>query len=115
MSRSDASRPTPQKVEPVGVLEALAGQVRARSRQALLEVGQRLPLALERALLDVQGEHAARPAVLEGAMRVGQAGGGRLELGQQDEVMPPGQLSNNLLDDCVLRPGLRERSHVEQV
>jgi hypothetical protein len=63
----------------------------------LLEVGQRLALALESAQLDVMDENIARPAVGERGVRICDALRLLLELCEEHDVVSPGQIANNLL------------------
>src|SRR6185503_14888711 len=70
----------------------------------MLEIAQRLTFALQASLLDLQHEHIARPPVLDRAPGISQAFLGYLDLGEKHQVVPPGQLSNRLLDNCRLGP-----------
>ena len=38
-----------------------------------------------------------------------------LEPGEENDVVAPRQLSNSLLDDCGIGPGIGEGAHVEQI
>jgi hypothetical protein len=62
-----------------------------------------------------QGRCIARPPIRNGRLRIGKALRGLLQPGQQHQVVPPGQLSNSLLDNFRIRPGLRKGPHVHEV
>jgi hypothetical protein len=81
----------------------------------LTEIGDRLAFPLQQPGFDMDVQHIARPAVFEGAPGIGEAGLGVFQLGQQHQVVAPGQLSNSLLDNFGIRPGLGEGAHVHQV
>lgn len=53
--------------------------------------------------------------MFDGTPCIGQTLLGRLEPGQQHQVVAPGYLSNSLLDDCLVRPRLGESPHVHEV
>src|SRR3954471_17148852 len=83
-----------EEVEPVGIFQRLAREVRLRLGQPLIEVGDRLSLTLPGAKLDVVREQWPRPTVLDRARRVAQPLLARLQLGEQRDVLAPRQLSN---------------------
>lgn len=56
-------RPQAQKVEYVGILQRLLGEIRGGIRQGLRKVRHRLTLALIEAGVDLVREHIAAPAV----------------------------------------------------
>ncbi len=78
-----------QKVKTVRVFQRLAGQVGLRLGQTDVEVDDCLAAALQQAGSDVDGQHIARPAVLNGTLRIGQSLLRVFQPGQQHQVMSP--------------------------
>jgi len=97
------------------LLQALAREIGLRPGEALLEVGHCLAFPLQRTLLDVQREHIAGPAVVERALGIGQACLRHLELGEEHQVVPPGQLANRLLANWEVGPRLGKCSHILEI
>jgi hypothetical protein len=97
-----------QKIELVRVLDDLLGQIRFRRRQGAGKIRHCLALPILESGFDLVGKHRAAPAVLERRLGVPKPGGRILELGQQLDVLAPGQSSNDPLDNCRIRPGLGE-------
>ena len=104
-----------QKIEKVGVFQCVARQVGLRGRQNGSEIGDGLAFASQRIAVDLHRQDVARPSLLDGTLRVSQAGRLVLQFAQQHEVVTPGQLSNKLLDNLAVTPSVGERSHVHQV
>jgi hypothetical protein len=105
-----------EEVEPVGILQRLAREVRLRLGQPLLEVRDRLALALQGAKLDVMREQRPGPTVLDGAGRVEQPLLARLQLGEQRDVLTPRQLVNESLTHCArVGPSLRKHAHILEI
>ena len=100
--------------EGVGVFLAEVGLDTADG-EAEVEVGDGFSLPLESLCFDVDVEDIARPAVFDGLTGVGEAPFRGFEAGEKNDVVTLGQLSNSLLDNCGVRPGLGEGAHVEQV
>jgi hypothetical protein len=104
-----------KEIEEIGILERFASEIRAGKRQAEIEVGGGLPFPLQQPSFDVVHQHGTRPPHLRRPGGIGQPQVGCLELAERHQIVPPGQLSNSLLDNLRIRPRLRKGAHVEQV
>ena len=107
--------PEAQEIQAVRILQRFSGQVRLWPGQRQLEIRHRLAGALQQAGFDVDVQHVARPTVVKRGAGVGLALRAVLQARQQHQVVAPGQSSNKLLDDCLIRPGLGKGAHVHQV
>ena len=63
--------------------------------------------ALQPTCFDVDVQHVSRPAMRNSVLRISQPQLGVFKLSQKHQVVPPRQLSNSLLDNFSIRPGLR--------
>jgi hypothetical protein len=72
-------------------------------------------LPTEEAAFDLVHEDVSAPTVLNRLPDVAFALRWRFHQVKNQEIVPSGDLSNNLLDKWFVRPSLRERPHVEQV
>jgi len=104
-----------EEIEVVGIFDELLCQIGLRRRESRLEVRQCFSLPPVEAAFDLDHEDVPAPAVLDGLLRVPETLLGGLYHIEDANVVPPGNLSNSLLDECFVRPGLRESPHVEQV
>jgi len=87
----------PEEVEQVGVLEDLHRHVGLCGRQGLREVADRLAGACVRAVVDLQGEDIARPAVHERLPGIPEAVLRVIEPLEERDVVVPGQLCKRRL------------------
>jgi len=85
-----------------------------RGKRAV-EVRNGLPLPMPTPCFDLVNEHVAAPSVLNRLADVPFALRPRLHQVENPEIMPPRNLSNNLLDEWLVRPGLGKGPHVEEV
>lgn len=104
-----------QEVEAVGVLHQVRSEVGLRSGQGPGEVGDGFPLPAVQAALDLEDEHVAAPAVLEGGPCVPLALSVVTELLEQGDIVIPGTLCKHLLHKCLVRVRLGEGPYVLEV
>ena len=91
----------------------LLGEVGLRWRKGGLTICYRLSLPAKEAALDLVEKYRPAPAVLEGRSQIPLSLGGVLHLVEDADVVAPGNLSNKLLDNCLIRPSLGKGAHVQ--
>src|SRR5258708_1021232 len=88
-----------QEVEVVWILQEFLCEVRLRFRKRLLKVRDGFSLPPVEATLDLEDEHVSAPSVLNRGVNIPKPLGGVLHEVEQADLVPPRNLSNNLLDN----------------
>ena len=101
-----------QKVKDVRVLQHLPRQLRMRRGQRPPEIGHGPPLPVVQAALHLRHQHVAAPAIFDSLADIPKALGRVFHLIEQDAVMAPRQVVQQLLHNCLLGPRRRERPHI---
>jgi hypothetical protein len=104
-----------RRLEDERILEDVPRQIGLRGRQGDGEIGRSLADPPVKLGVDLMNEHAARPAMLDGLADAELAGGEFLHTVEEDRLMPPRQLCNNLLHELPVGPSGGEGPHVFQV
>ena len=99
----------------VRIFDQLARQVGLRGGESLIEIGNRLSLPFVQVGFDLMHENGTRPAVFDTGMSVLFTQSRIFELRGKHDIVPPGQSSNNLLDDCLVRVGRSKGTHIEKI
>lgn len=104
-----------EKVKQVGVLENLGGHIRFGRRQGGAKVGNRFPLALMETSLDLEAENRLRPTLRNRFVGIPLTYRRIIQLVQESDIAPPGNLCNDPLHKFQVRPGHSKRPHVLKV
>ena len=91
------------------------GQVRLGCRERPLKIGDGFALTLIEFALDLMHQDISAPTVFNGSAGIPEAFFLILHFIQQDTIMKPGDLSSNLLDDCLFGVSFGKFAHIKQV
>lgn len=104
-----------EEVEVVGVLEQGHSQFGLRRWEGAVEVGGRAALAAVEIRIDLCVEYCAAPAVGNRGLRVPDSLRLFPNALKKSNIVTPGQLSDKLSDNCLVRPRLGKTPHTQQV
>src|SRR5437764_849500 len=104
-----------KKVKVIRVFQKALRQIRLRLRQSQLKICQRLALSLIKIALNLQRQNIAAPTVGDGFTNVKLALLWVFDRIQNANIVAPGNLSNNLLDELLLFVSLCKSPHIKQV